>query len=243
VQVPESETELTWGVFRKAGQRSTHMAGDVKHNLSFARRAVEILKPKMKLVANWDQNSDQSAEGILRTTGDEQKSIAAWDNADKCVYGQLRQTDKWQLIMNPNVRADKGLSGAGIQKFEDIKTLSDLVSKFSCGNCAELAASAFVFLHKLNVRPLDYMVLDGADHAFVVIGREADSDDWRKWGKSAVVCDPWAFGYIGTDDSDPNHVRSGRFGDPFTVYTADLLGTKMKTMFPSFTGVLLAFGE
>jgi hypothetical protein len=219
------------------------MAADVKHNLSFARSAVNFMKPKMKLVANWDQNSEQSAEGIWRISGDEQKARAAWDKADKCVYGQLRQNDDWRMIMDPDLRASNGLSGAGIQKLDDIKTLSNLVAKFSCGNCAELAASAFMYLHKSNVRPLDYMVLEGADHAFVVIGREVDTSDWSKWGKSAVVCDPWAFGYIGTDGSDPKHVRSGRFGDSFTAYTADLLGTKMKTMFPDFTGVLLAFSE
>jgi hypothetical protein len=219
------------------------MAADVKHNLSFARNAVEFMKPKMKLVANWDQNSEQSAEGIWRTSGDEQKSVAAWNDADKCVYGQLRQNQDWKMIMDRDFRADNDLSGAGIHKLDDIRTLSNLVTKYSCGNCGELAAATFIHLHKLNVRPLDYMVLDGADHAFVVIGREADTSDWSKWGKSAVVCDPWAFGYIGTDNSDPKHVRTGRFGDSFTAYTADLLGTKMKIMFPDFTGVLLAFGE
>jgi hypothetical protein len=35
-----------------------------------------------------------------------------------------------------------------------------------------------------------------------------------------------------------------RKGVPYRdPYTADLLGTKMKTMFPDFTGVLLAFSE
>src|SRR5205823_873947 len=134
--------------------------------------AVNFLKPKMKLVANWDQNSEQSAEGIWRISGDDQKARAAWNQADKCVYGQLRQNDDWKMIMDPDFRADRGLTGAGIQKLDDIRTLSNLVAKFSCGNCAELAASAFIYLHKLNVRSLDYMVLDGADHAFVVIGRE-----------------------------------------------------------------------
>jgi hypothetical protein len=219
------------------------MAADVKHNLSFAQRAVNFMKPNMKLVANWDQNSEQSAEAIWRSSGDDDKARAAWNNADKCVYGQLRQSDDWKMIMDADVRASSGLSGVGIQKLDDIRTLSKLVTKFSCGNCAELAASAFIYLHKLNVRPLDYMVLGGADHAFVVIGREVDTSDWTKWGTSAVVCDPWAFGYIGKDDSDPQHVRMGRFGDSYTAYTADKLGAKMKTMFPNFTGVLLAFGE
>ncbi len=80
------------------------MAADVKHNLSFARSAVNFMKPKMKLVANWDQNSEQSAEGIWRISGDEQKSRAAWDKADKCVYGQLRQNDDWRMIMDPDLR-------------------------------------------------------------------------------------------------------------------------------------------
>ncbi|HEY7428534.1 MAG TPA: hypothetical protein VH682_30165, partial [Gemmataceae bacterium] len=37
---------------------------DVNLNLAFARQAVSFMKSKMKLVANWDQKLDTSAEAI-----------------------------------------------------------------------------------------------------------------------------------------------------------------------------------
>ena len=62
----------------------------------------------------------------------------------------------------------------------------------------ELTAITFMYLYNLNIGPLDFMALKRpADHAFVVIGRRgSDEDDnyGRNWGKSAVVCDPWAYG-------------------------------------------------
>jgi hypothetical protein len=63
-----------------------------------------------------------------------------------------------------------------------------------CGNCGEQAAVAFVYLKDAGVRPLDYMVYkEPGDHAFVVIGRAANSveSDYTTWGDDAVVCDPW----------------------------------------------------
>ena len=63
-----------------------------------------------------------------------------------------------------------------------------------CGNCGEQSATAFIYLFDHGIRPLDWMALqDPGDHAFVVIGRIAGSNetDPNTWGASAVVCDPW----------------------------------------------------
>lgn len=63
-----------------------------------------------------------------------------------------------------------------------------------CGNCGEQAAIAFVYLsEELKVRPLDFMSRTNADHAFVVIGRRADSEesDYKTWGDECIICDPW----------------------------------------------------
>jgi hypothetical protein len=62
-----------------------------------------------------------------------------------------------------------------------------------CGNCAEHAAIAFILLRNRGVRPLEYMFYAAEDHAFVVIGRKADTDLGRpaSWGSSAVVCDAY----------------------------------------------------
>jgi hypothetical protein len=62
-----------------------------------------------------------------------------------------------------------------------------------CGNCGESAALAFMYLYDRHVHPLDFMAGQNVDHAFVVIGRLASSDEAKpdSWGPDAVVCDPW----------------------------------------------------
>ncbi len=74
-----------------------------------------------------------------------------------------------------------------------IRAMARRAEREGCGNCAECAAVAFCYLELRPVRPLEYMMLaKPADHAFVVVGRKADSDiaDVFTWGP-AVICDGW----------------------------------------------------
>ena len=103
----------------------------------------------------------------------------------------------------------------------------------------ELAAITFMYLYNLNIRPLDYMALEGADHAFVVIRRN-QSDDvknvGRNWDKNAVVCDTWAYGLNISFEWPFSYARIP-FGDSYAAYSAALLDQNMKAMHPSFSGV------
>lgn len=75
-----------------------------------------------------------------------------------------------------------------------MRIIAGAAENTGCGNCGEQSATAFVYLLDQGIRPLDWMALeDPGDHAFVVIGRIAGSDetDPNTWGSSAVVCDPW----------------------------------------------------
>ncbi|MGH9593962.1 MAG: hypothetical protein ACRD5L_12790, partial [Bryobacteraceae bacterium] len=65
---------------------------------------------------------------------------------------------------------------------------------FGCGNCGEQSALAFVYLRDRRIHPLDWIQVNNFSHAFVVLGRDADSDigDYNTWGRSSVYCDPWA---------------------------------------------------
>jgi hypothetical protein len=164
-------------------------------------------------------------------------SKAAWDQADRCVYGGLRQDSEWMRI-----DAQVG----GVSGLRDIQILADLADHHGCGNCGELTARAFMYLYHLGVRPLDYMVLKApADHAFVVIGRRGKPDDDEmglNWGKDAVVCDPWAAGVLiplqpGTQGAMAN------YGHSYSAYPAALLARNMKAMHPSFTGVTVSHRE
>ena len=63
-----------------------------------------------------------------------------------------------------------------------------------CGNCAEYAAVAFVFLEKQPaISPLELMQFLNGDHMYVVVGRAAGTAvaNPAAWGRLAVVCDPW----------------------------------------------------
>jgi hypothetical protein len=74
-----------------------------------------------------------------------------------------------------------------------LRVLAGAAENTGCGNCGEQAAIAFIYLLDRNVRPLDYMALASpGDHAFVVVGRSAETDEHEPstW-KGAFVCDPW----------------------------------------------------
>jgi len=104
----------------------------------------------------------------------------------------------------------------------------------------ELAAVTFMYLYNLNIGPLDFMALNNGDHTFVVIGR-GESDDveslGRNWDKSAVVCDPWAYGLKIPLPAGQIYGPEATFGDSYAAYSAALLEQNMKAMHPSFSGV------
>lgn len=214
--------------------RTAKKLKDVNVNLAYARHAVAHALQKVPEVANWDETWPSSAEGIYRSTRSVQKSEAAWNSADRCVYGNLRQKAEWQRI-----NAQRG----GVQDVGDIRILSGLAGSHGCGNCGEMTALTFMFLYDLGVRPLDFMVLiSPADHAFVVIGRDGKDEDDNKgtnWGASAVVCDPWAHGLmkpLPPGMSGP----ADTYGPSYSAYPATLLDQKMKAMHASFSGVSVA---
>lgn len=214
--------------------RTAKKLKDVNVNLAYARHAVAYALGKVTKVANWDETWPSSAEGVYRSTGSVQQSEAAWDSADRCVYGNLRQKAAWQQINSQN---------GGVQDVGDIRTLGGLAGSHGCGNCGEMTALTFMFLYDLGVRPLDFMVLiKPADHAFVVVGRDGKPDNnnmGTNWGDAAVVCDPWAHGLmrpLPPGMSGP----ADTYGPSFSAYPAKLLDQKMKTMHASFSGVSVA---
>lgn len=75
-----------------------------------------------------------------------------------------------------------------------IPHLAHRAVEVGCGNCAEQAAVAYIFLQNRGVQPLDYMLLSDNTgtgiHVFVVIGFKPD-EGTSGWGKEAVICDPW----------------------------------------------------
>jgi hypothetical protein len=74
-----------------------------------------------------------------------------------------------------------------------LESSADWAKHYGCGNCGEQSALAFVYLRNMGIRPLDWMEVNNFQHAFVVVGRDHDSDpaDYTTWGRTAYYCDPW----------------------------------------------------
>ena len=159
----------------------------LKINLMHSTNACNyVLKTISKGGANWDQyqNPSSSWETCIKTYG-EAACTAKKDSVDICVYEKLR----------PSYR--KALKKSSKSKLEKIRLMADEIIKMKCGNCGEFSSLAFMYLYDKNVRPIEWMALIGADHAFVVIGRNKKSNinNALSWGANAVICDPWGQGF------------------------------------------------
>jgi hypothetical protein len=80
--------------------------------------------------------------------------------------------------------------------FNYVRIIAKLAEKYSVGNCHEMTSVALIKLLNLglwNIR-IDLMYIINGDHAFLVLGREINSDpaNYKTWGPHAVVCDLWA---------------------------------------------------
>jgi len=81
---------------------------------------------------------------------------------------------------------------AGYAEYVDV--MASWAKLYGCGNCGPHSAIAFVYLRDaLMVRPLDWMMYNNFQHAFVIVGRQSDTDsgDYRTWNRSSAICDPW----------------------------------------------------
>src|SRR5262249_16454713 len=160
----------------------------------YARMAVSVMKQRVSIVANSDEPSDTSAEGIYRVLMDKAEaqfqldraratSVDDWNRAEERYQAAAARAEAASRAASD--KADRCVYGdlrqkadwqrinaqdGGVQNLNDIRTLATLADDKHCGNCGELSASAFMYLYNLGVRPLDFVALKvPADHAFVVI--------------------------------------------------------------------------
>lgn len=216
-------------------------------NLAIARIAAKYVNQNVKLAANWDNRFEESQRAIMRIKSPLVKLLARVilaslpinTQADRCVYGKLRQDSQWQDGI--------AMKDDPYQRIQGFEAIAAIAQQYGCGNCMEMAAMAFMYLYRLNVRPLDYMALmPPADHAFVVIGRkgsEEDDNHGGNWGKNAIVCDPWASG-LPRNPASASFGPPHTFGDSYTAYPTEFLKKNMEAMFPGlFKGASLVHRE
>lgn len=77
---------------------------------------------------------------------------------------------------------------------EYVDVMASKARQFGCGNCGPHSAVAFVYLRdQMKVSPLDWMMYNNFQHAFVIVGRRSDTSagDFTTWNRDAAICDPW----------------------------------------------------
>ncbi len=102
------------------------------------------------------------------------------------------QEESYMKAMKVPAPSDPNWPLYGLQYIEAMATSAITMH---VGNCEEMAAVAFWYLHNQGVRPLDYMMIAGK-HAFVVLGAAArpTTRNFNEWsGGSAMLCDPWSW--------------------------------------------------
>src|SRR5579872_4078194 len=107
--------------------------------------------------------------------------------------GRFKALDKGiNNVRNILEQRDQLEKESGLFNFEET---IEMTSKFSLGNCHELACQAldYILNHVPEVEAELYEIKKG-DHIFLVLNRKRPSDpgDPGEWGESAVICDPWA---------------------------------------------------
>lgn len=96
----------------------------------------------------------------------------------------------------------------GGTKFARMKASARYAAGVRIGNCGEMAAVAFFKALEKGIWnvPVDIVKIVNGDHAFLVIGRDpnSDPDDYKTWGSSAVVVDAWSKKIYKVSDLEAN---------------------------------------
>ena len=95
---------------------------------------------------------------------------------------------------------DKSLADGFVNPADSLRVaqaFADNAERYGGGNCGEHAASAYLWLRRNGVFPIDWIKFTNKDHSFVVIGR-SDAGKYtprdipkQPWFPDAVICDAY----------------------------------------------------
>lgn len=156
-------------------------------------------------------NLDHAQEALSYTLN---QNIAA-SNKYRGVSEGARST----LALAPNAlsRIIAGTARSGIDSVESAESAASVAKTMGYGNCQEQACVAAVRLKEKGVKNVE--VMGKPNHAFVVIGREPNSDpsNPKTWGDRAVVCDPWYEEHYSAKNIANHQDNKGNTPDTFVV--------------------------
>lgn len=110
----------------------------------------------------------------------------------------LPETDKVKIV-NRIRKMRERIHKAGLalsltstdKKYQEI--VVRFVDQYRCGNCGEYSRITYeILVNEFKLKCKFGQVVNG-DHGFVVVDPDPDGgNDYKRWGKNAVVCDAWA---------------------------------------------------
>jgi len=171
---------------------------------------------------SFDQFAARNSEFLAQLPEEQRNNIAAYFTNSATATGLtqsklIEQYLAWAKLAVFRTRSalDRGapnragdfLKGSPIVAFSDRsksdkpEEIAEFAKKVRGGNCDEFSATAFVELKKMGARPIRWIKLTNADHAFVMIGHqgrvfELNDEQLKDWGDSMVVCDAWNENYF-----------------------------------------------
>jgi hypothetical protein len=119
--------------------------------------------------------------------------IAPWDFYGKFTKALCAGTGISKGALQERIDQEMaGIPGATYKEYVDV--MASWARQFGCGNCGPHSAVAFVYLRdEAKTFPLDWMMYNNFQHAFVIVGRRSDTvaEDFTTWNRDAAICDPW----------------------------------------------------
>lgn len=143
----------------------------VTQNLMIAKDIIAYVKTAVPFSHN-----DQSRNAHLTSHLSAEEFVQMYENLDKTYLEYKDFTD----LNDVN---------------EDWKMLANSVEGIKIGACLDFSIVGFAYgMEKLHLKQVEIFEIVKGDHSFLVIGRDPQSKphDYKNWGNSSVVCDPWA---------------------------------------------------
>jgi hypothetical protein len=119
--------------------------------------------------------------------------VAPWDFYGKFTKALCAGTAISKGYLQEQI--DKDMSSIPEPTYKEyVDVMASWARQIGCGNCGPHSAVAFVYLRdNLKISPLDWIMYNDFQHAFVIVGRLPDTSvtDFTTWNRDAAVCDPW----------------------------------------------------
>ncbi len=165
-------------------EQNPHNYPNINPNSDLALEVSQHVNDRVKIVINY-------LDRDLTATEFEKREKMSMGTAKRTLSELLETVKAQKLWIEYSYLTQPHLPHA--RKGAAAMAIGNTFERFGFGTCIEMGAIGYAYCKKKNI-PGELFLETFYNHAFLVIGRnrESKSDDYKNWGKEAVVCDPWA---------------------------------------------------